>query len=65
MKRFGEDSYSQFLHKLKDVQNEAEFHKDSASVASRPVNQNGGSNCSLEESMHILRIAITVGISQG
>ena len=37
-----------------DVENEAEFDEDAASVASRPVSQNCGSNCSREESTDIL-----------
>ena len=47
-----------------DVENEAEFHEDAASVASRPVNENGGSNCSLEESMHILRLRLQLELAR-
>ena len=39
-----------------DVENEAEFDEDAASVASRPVSQNSGSNCSGEEFTDILRL---------
>ena len=39
-----------------DGEDKAEFDEDAASVASRPVSQNGGSNCSREESTDILRL---------
>ena len=39
-----------------DAEDEAEFDKDATSVTSRPVSQNGGSNCSREESTDILRL---------
>ena len=39
-----------------DVENGTEFDEDAASVASRPVTQNGGSDCSREESKGILRL---------
>ena len=39
-----------------DGENEAEFDEDAASVASRSVSQNGGSNCSRRESTDILRL---------
>ena len=41
-----------------DGEDEAEFDEDAASVASRPVSQNGGSNCSREESTDILRLRL-------
>ena len=37
-------------------EDEAEFDEDAASVASRLVSKNGGSNCSREESTDILRL---------
>ena len=39
-----------------DGENETEFDDDAARVASRPVSQNGGSNCSRRESTDILRL---------
>ena len=39
-----------------DVENEAEFDEDAASVASQLVSQNGSSNCGREESTDILRL---------
>ena len=39
-----------------DGDDEVEFDEDVASVASQPVSQNGGSNCSREESTYILRL---------
>ena len=41
-----------------DGEEEAEFDEDTASVASRPVPQNSGSNCSREESTDILRLRL-------
>ena len=37
-------------------ENEAEFDEDAASVASRPVSQNGSSNCSRDQFTDILRL---------
>ena len=39
-----------------DGENEAKFDEDAASVASRPVFQNGGSNCSRRKSTDIIRL---------
>ena len=47
-----------------DVENEAEFDEDAASVASRPVSQNGGSNCSREEFMDILRLRLQLELAR-
>ena len=43
---------------------EAEFDEDAASVASRPVSQNGGSNCSREESTDILRLRLQLELAR-
>ena len=47
-----------------DVENEAEFDEDAASAASRPVSQNGGSNCSREESTDILRLRLQLELAR-
>ena len=47
-----------------DVENEAEFYEDAASVASRPVSQNGGYNCSQEESTDILRLRLQLELAR-
>ena len=47
-----------------DVENEAEFDEDAASVASRPVSQNHGSNCSREESTDILRLRLQLELAR-
>ena len=46
-----------------DGEEEAEFDEDAASVASRPVSQNGGSNCR-EESTYILRLRIQLELAR-
>ena len=47
-----------------DVENEAEFDEDAASVASRPVSHNGGSNCSREEFTGILRLRLQLELAR-
>ena len=41
-----------------DGEDRAEFDENAASVASRPVSQNGGCNCSQEVSIDILRLRL-------
>ena len=43
-----------------DGEDETEFDEDAADVASGPVSQNDGSNCSREESTDILRLRLQV-----
>ena len=40
------------------------FDKDAASVASRPVSQNGGSNCSREEATDILSLRLQLELAR-
>ena len=47
-----------------DGEDETEFDEDAASVASRPVSQNGGSNCSREESTDILRLRLQLELTR-
>ena len=47
-----------------DGEDEAEFEKDATSVASRPVSQNGGSNCIREESTDILRLRLQLELAR-
>ena len=47
-----------------DVENEAEFDEDAASVANRPVSQNGGSKCSREDSTDILRLRLQLELAR-
>ena len=47
-----------------DGEDEVEFDEDVASVASRPVSQNGGSNCSQEESTDILRLRLQLELAR-
>ena len=47
-----------------DVENEAEFDEDAVSVASRLVPQNGGYNCSREESTDILRLRLQLELAR-
>ena len=42
----------------------AEFDEDAASVSSRPVSQNGGSNCSREEYTDILRLRLQLELAR-
>ena len=46
-----------------DGEDQAEFDEDAASVASRPISQNGGSNCCREASTDILRLRLQLGLS--
>ena len=46
------------------VEDETEFGEDAASVASRPVSQNGGSNCSREDSTDIDRLRLQLELSR-
>ena len=48
-----------------DGEDEAEFEEDAAIVASRPVSQNGGSNCSREKSTEILRLRLQIESADG
>ena len=47
-----------------DGEDEAEFYEDAASVASRPVSQNDGSNSSREESTDILRLRLQLELAK-
>ena len=47
-----------------DGEEEVEFDEDVASVASQPVSQNGGSNCSREESTDILRLRLQLELAR-
>ena len=45
-------------------EDEAEFDEDAANVAIRPVSQNGGSNCSREESTDILTLRLQLELAR-
>ena len=47
-----------------DCEDEVEFDEDVASVVSRPVSQNGRSNCSREESTDILRLRLQLELAR-
>ena len=47
-----------------DGEDEAEFDEDAASVASRQVSQNGGSNYSREESTDILTLRLQLELAK-
>ena len=47
-----------------DDEDRAEFDEHAASVASRPVSQNGGCNCSQEESTDILRLRLQLELAR-
>ena len=47
-----------------DSEDKVEFDEDMASVASQPVSQNRGSNCSREESTDILRLRLQLELAR-
>ena len=47
-----------------DGEDDVEFNEDVASVVSQSVSQNGGSNCSREESTDILRLRLQLELAR-
>ena len=47
-----------------DVENEAEYDEDAPGVASQPISQNDGSNCSREEFTNILRLRLQLELAR-
>ena len=47
-----------------DVEDDVEFDENVASVANRPVSQNGGSYCSREESTDILKLRLQLELAR-